>query len=317
MFRVVLLTVLAFPLTAVRPASAQFGRASVLDGARLFSEEGRTRAQQTLDHLARQHGVSAWIETVEALDGRSIETASREAAEQRGGRGIFVLIARRDRKIDVVVPAALRDRIDEPARATIQEAFIAGLKAGDPDRALSDGLRRLLEVADAHPVRAGGGAAPVARGQVRLQLSGAEMILAAARARAAEMGLNVNVAVVDDGGHLLAFARMDGARPASAYTAITKATTAATFRQETGPLPRGAASPDPLLNLSLQNAAAASGGKLTTLYGGVPILVEGQVIGGVGVGGGTGEQDAEIAKAGIAALLRALDGQGGPGGRPE
>jgi glc operon protein GlcG len=64
-----------------------------------------------------------------------------------------------------------------------------------------------------------------------------------------------------------------------------------------------------LLNLSLQNAAAASGGKLTTLKGGVPIVVDGQVIGAVGVGGGTGEQDAEVGKAGVQALLRALKGE--------
>jgi hypothetical protein len=61
-----------------------------------------------------------------------------------------------------------------------------------------------------------------------------------------------------------------------------------------------------LLNLSLQNAAAASGGKITTLYGGVPVVVDGQVIGGVGVGGGTGEQDAEIARAGIQAFAGQL-----------
>ena len=73
----------------------------------------------------------------------------------------------------------------------------------------------------------------------------------------------MNIAVVDDGGHLIAFERMDGARPASGYTAITKATSAATFRQNSGPLPAGVASPDPLLNLSLQIAASASGGKIT------------------------------------------------------
>ena len=61
-----------------------------------------------------------------------------------------------------------------------------------------------------------------------------------------------------------------------------------------------------LLNLSLQNAAAAGGGKLTTLKGGVPVVVDGQVVGGVGVGGGTGEQDAEMARAGIQKLLDAL-----------
>ena len=145
----------------------------------------------------------------------------------------------------------------------------------------------------------------VTRGRVQLNLAGAETILAAARKKAAAMNLKVNVAVVDDGGHLLAFARMDGARPASGYTAITKAVTAATFRQETGPLPPKG-EPDVLLNLSLQNAAAAGGGKLTTLKGGVPVVIDGQVVGAVGVGGATGEQDAEVAKAGIQELLGRL-----------
>src|SRR4051794_9943311 len=72
----------------------------------------------------------------------------------------------------------------------------------------------------------------VTRGRIQLNLAGAEAILAAAKKKAAALGLKVNVAVVDDGGHLLAFARTDGARPASGYTALTKAVTAATFRQE-------------------------------------------------------------------------------------
>ena len=149
-------------------------------------------------------------------------------------------------------------------------------------------------------------AAPlVTRERVQLNLAGAEIIIAAARQQAAAAGLKLNIAVVDDGGHLLAFARMDGARPASAYTALTKAVTAATFRQETGPLPLKG-EPDLLLNLSLQNAALAGGGKLTTLKGGVRVVVDGQVIGGVGIGGGTGEQDAGAARAGIEALLSAL-----------
>jgi glc operon protein GlcG len=145
----------------------------------------------------------------------------------------------------------------------------------------------------------------VSRGRVQLNLSGAEKILEAAKRKAAAMGLKVNIAVVDDGGHLLAFARMDGARPASGYTAQTKAVSAATFRQETGTLP-SKGEPDLLLNLSLQNAAAAGGGKMTTLKGGVPVVIDGQVIGAVGVGGGSGEQDAEVAKAGIQALLDEL-----------
>jgi glc operon protein GlcG len=57
-----------------------------------------------------------------------------------------------------------------------------------------------------------------------------------------------------------------------------------------------------IVTLALPAAASASGAKITTLFGGVPIVVDGQVIGAVGVGGGTGEQDAEIAKAGAAAI---------------
>ena len=144
----------------------------------------------------------------------------------------------------------------------------------------------------------------VTRNRVQLNLAGAELIISAARTKAESLKLKLNIAVVDDGGHLLAFARMDGARPASGYTALTKATTAATFRQETGPAPKG--EPDLLLSLSLQNAAQASGGKLTTLKGGVPVIVDGQVIGAVGIGGGTGEQDAEVATVGIQALLDRL-----------
>jgi glc operon protein GlcG len=145
----------------------------------------------------------------------------------------------------------------------------------------------------------------VTKDRVQLNLAGADLVLAAAKLKASAMGWKMNLAVVDDGGHLLAFARMDGARPASAATAITKAVTAATFRQETGPLPVGG-EPDLLLNLSLQNAAAASGGKVTTLKGGVPIVIDGQIVGAIGIGGGSGEQDAEAAKAGVQALIAEL-----------
>ena len=146
----------------------------------------------------------------------------------------------------------------------------------------------------------------VTRGRVELNLVGAQTILEAAQKKAESMKIAFNIAIVDDGGHLITFARMDGARPASGYTALTKAVAAATFRQETGPLP-AKGEPNLLLSLSLQHAAVAGGGKGTALKGGAPILVDGQVIGAVGVGGGTGEQDLEVAKAGIEALLAALN----------
>ncbi len=157
----------------------------------------------------------------------------------------------------------------------------------------------------------------IVRNQVRLTLAGARAILAGAVAKAQAMGLKQNIAVVDEGGHLIAFERMDGARPASIYTAMTKATTAATIRQPSGPFPPGTTNPDPLLNLSLENAATASGGKITTLLGGVPVVVDGQVIGGVGVGGGTGEQDAQVARAGIQAFTDQLSAPQAGTGQPD
>jgi glc operon protein GlcG len=146
----------------------------------------------------------------------------------------------------------------------------------------------------------------VVRSQVRIGLAGARVIISAAEAMAIKMDLKLNLAVVDDGGHLVAFERMDGARLASLYVAITQATWAATFRQATGPLAAGATPADPLLNLSLQNAAQASGAKLTVVDVGVPILIDGQTIGAIGVSGGTGEQDAQVARAGIQALVDQL-----------
>lgn len=147
----------------------------------------------------------------------------------------------------------------------------------------------------------------VKRDRISLTQAGAELILQEAQAKAKAMQKNVNIAIVDDGGHPVLFVRMNDARPASSYTALTKAVSAATLRAPTGPFKSGDAEPNLLLNISLQNASAASGGHMTSLYGGVPIIVDGQVIGAVGVGGATGEEDAQIARAGIEALLKKLN----------
>ena len=149
----------------------------------------------------------------------------------------------------------------------------------------------------------------VQRDAVQLNLAGAQTIVAAALAKAESMGLKVNIAVVDSGGHLLAFARMDGARPASIYTARSKAVTAALKRGDTGPVVRGDAPPDARLNVAIENASAMSGGTFTTLNGGTVVVVDGQVIAGIGVGGATGSEDAEIGGAGRDALLQALQGE--------
>ena len=122
--------------------------------------------------------------------------------------------------------------------------------------------------------------------------AGALAVLEAAFAKATEMQVPQCIAVVDAGGNLLAFARMDGAKVLSQHTATTKAVTAATTRVATGNAPD-----DHVLKLAL-----ASGGRVTNLKGGLPIEIDGHVVGGIGVGSGTGDQDVAVAEAGIAAL---------------
>jgi glc operon protein GlcG len=138
-------------------------------------------------------------------------------------------------------------------------------------------------------------------------LAGARVIIEAASKHAESLKIRENIVVVDGGGQLISLDRTEGARPGSVATAITKAMSAAAFRQPTGPVPQGAANPDLRLDVGLQLAAQAGGEKFTTLEGGVPIIVDGQVIGAVGVGGATGAQDAEVARAGIVAFLHLLE----------
>ena len=103
------------------------------------------------------------------------------------------------------------------------------------------------------------------------------------------------IAVVDEGGHLLAFVRMDGAKFLSVQTAQRKAVTAADRRSPTGGLEEGHD-----LRLSL-----VTDGRLTNLKGGLPIVVGGQLLGAIGVSSGSGEEDLEVAKAGVAAIPEA------------
>ncbi|MCA4965613.1 MULTISPECIES: heme-binding protein [unclassified Pseudomonas] len=118
-------------------------------------------------------------------------------------------------------------------------------------------------------------------------------ILAAARTEALGNQWAVTIAVVDDGGHPLALERLDGAAAISAYIATEKARTAALGRRES----KGY---EDMVNGGRH--AFLSAPLLTSLEGGVPIIVEGQVIGAVGVSGVKAEQDAQVAKAGAQCL---------------
>jgi len=120
-----------------------------------------------------------------------------------------------------------------------------------------------------------------------------QKILDAASRHATAHDWAVTISVVDDGGHLLGLTRLDGASPMSAAVSPGKAQTAALGRRESR-----------LYEESINGGRYAflSVPLPTMLEGGVPIVVDGQVVGAVGVSGVKSSQDAEIAKAGIAAL---------------
>lgn len=121
-----------------------------------------------------------------------------------------------------------------------------------------------------------------------------QAILSAARAEADKNNWGVTIAVADDGGHLLGLLRLDGAPPMSAHIGPSKAKTAAMARKETKIL-------EDVINngrTAFVTAPYVDG----LLEGGVPIVVDGQVVGAVGVSGVKSDQDAQIALAGIAAL---------------
>jgi len=136
------------------------------------------------------------------------------------------------------------------------------------------------------------------RNNVRLTLEGARAILAAAEKEALAIKVPMNLAVVDEGGHLLVFARMDGVKLSSIAVAITKAVSASLRRTPSGPAP-DAAEPNVILTLGL---SLATEGKLTGIRGGLPLFVGDQCVGAIGVSGGSEEEDVLVAQAGVDAL---------------
>lgn len=127
-----------------------------------------------------------------------------------------------------------------------------------------------------------------------LELADIKTIAAAAEAEALKNNWAVSIAIVDDGGHLLWFQRLDGAAPISAHIAPGKARTAAMGRRESKVY-------EDIINGGRMSFLSAPDLN-SMLEGGVPIMNDGQCLGAVGVSGVKSSEDAQIAKAGIAAL---------------
>ena len=130
-----------------------------------------------------------------------------------------------------------------------------------------------------------------------LTLADARTIIEAAEKRAEEIGQPMNIAVVDAGGNLIAHVRMDGAWIGSVDISISKAWTARAFDISTKDLGENAQPGQQFVGIH-----ASNGGKVMIFAGGIPLRRDGEVVGGLGVSGGSGEQDQTVAEAGVAAL---------------
>lgn len=156
-------------------------------------------------------------------------------------------------------------------------------------------LRHTLMAVALLPVLAAGAAqaADLPRQPV-LTLEAAMKVLAAAQGEAAKQGWPGAIAVTDAGGALLAMLRMDGSGPAASDIAPGKARTAAMFRRPTSAFEDAINGPRP----------AAITGQFVMMAGGLPLVVDGQVVGAIGVSADTPQHDVAIAEAGRAALPR-------------
>ncbi len=134
----------------------------------------------------------------------------------------------------------------------------------------------------------------------RLTHEGARKMVATALDLAREAGVAISCAIADAGGHLIVLERMDGGRFHTLHSSTTKAVCAASNKRAT--TAKGAAGQDLDVAHALGLALAAGPERWTAMEGGVPVTVDGECIGGVGVSGGDWETDLRIAKAAVESI---------------
>ena len=135
----------------------------------------------------------------------------------------------------------------------------------------------------------------------KITLSDARIIMEAAEGKASEIGVDMDIAITDDNGSLLMFHRMDNGRITSIDVAISKAFTAAAARKPTRAYGEVGGPGGPAFGIHVSNQ-----GKFMIVAGGLPLFVDGQIVGGVGCSSGSPDQDEVVAQAGIDAFLGQL-----------
>ncbi len=136
----------------------------------------------------------------------------------------------------------------------------------------------------------------------RLDLHDARRLIAGATAHANSIGVPMCIAITDESGQLVAFERMDGGKVTSTTIAIDKAFTAAAARKATHEYGTASQPGSPAYGIN-----SAIGGRLMVVGGGLPVLWQGQVVGGIGISSGTPGQDQAVAQAGLDHWLAAQD----------
>jgi uncharacterized protein GlcG (DUF336 family) len=132
---------------------------------------------------------------------------------------------------------------------------------------------------------------------IKLTLEVATRLLAFAEQKARQMGLSSDIAIVDQGANLIAFHRMDNARIAGIDISQNKAWTSVAMQMPTANLAQSALPGGPSFGINTTNH-----GRLVILGGGIPLVSEGKIVGGIGVSGGTSAQDIEVANAAVQAF---------------
>src|SRR5436305_4257710 len=130
-----------------------------------------------------------------------------------------------------------------------------------------------------------------------MTLADARRVIAAAEKKAQEIGQPMNIAVADEGGNLISHVRMDGAWMGSIDISINKAFTARAFDISTKDLGNNSQPGQQFYGIHVSNH-----GRIMIFAGGIPLKLNGKVVGAIGVSGGPGEQDQSVAEAGAAAF---------------
>ena len=135
----------------------------------------------------------------------------------------------------------------------------------------------------------------------RLSIEDARLLIEGARKKAEQIEVPMCIAVTDDSGNLVAFERMDGGKAHSVHVAVDKAYTAGSARKATHEY--NAANTPGNLAFGIHTEA---GGRISTVGGGLPVIVQGQCLGGIGSSSGSPQQDMEVSQAGLDHFLDSL-----------